>query len=84
MTPYEDLPKDIMNMIESDMHRWSAFMRAYNCSGRNKDFAERMMGGIVCHDFAKTLSDKDKLNVVLMMIFDAGFNAGLSAKSGRD
>ena len=72
--------KDIMNMIEGDMHRWAALMRSHDCSGKHLEVAERFMGGIVCDDFPVNVSGKDKLNVVLMMIFDAGFHAGLSAK----
>lgn len=73
--------KDLRIMAEGDLLRWDGLMKAHDCSGEHFDVAKRMMGGIVIDDWNSKLSDGDKVSVLLKMIFDAGFNAGLSANT---
>lgn len=73
--------EDLRIMAEGDLWRWDGLMKTHDCSGEHFDVAHRMMGGIVIDDWNSKLSDGDKVSVLLKMIFDAGFNAGLSAKS---
>lgn len=73
--------KDLRIMAEGDIHRWDGLMTVHNCSGKHFDVAKRMMGGIVLDDWNSRLSEADKVSVLLKMIFDAGFNAGLSANT---
>ena len=76
--------KDLRIMVEGDTCRWSDLMKAHGCSGDGFDVAHRIMGGIVLDDWNSRLSDSDKVSVLLNLIFDAGFNAGLSAKFRRN
>lgn len=72
--------KDLRIMVEGDIPRWNDLMKSHDCSADYEKVARRMMGGIVIDDWNSKLSDGDKVSVLLKMIFDAGFNAGLAAK----
>ena len=73
--------KDLRIMVEGDIYRWNDLMNNHDCSGDHLNVAHRIMGGIVLDDWNSKLSEGDKVSVLLKMIFDAGFYAGLSAKT---
>jgi hypothetical protein len=71
---------DIKDMVDGDMYVWGDVMKAYRCSGKHLEIAQRLMGAIVEDDdfFGGRFSERDKVNLLLKMIFDVGFQAGMS------